>query len=101
MQAYGPPQGHLPGPSPYGGAPGYGRPTAPPPRLRGGTNRYAAASLWCALTFFLFPITIVLAVVALVQLGQPGNDEGGQGMAIAGLVIGGLELLVVVAMFAA
>jgi hypothetical protein len=39
-------------------------------------------------------VGVVLGIVAINQLKQPGNTQSGRGMAIAGIVIGGIGVLV-------
>jgi uncharacterized membrane protein len=45
-------------------------------------------------------VGLVLGIVALSQLRQPGSTESGKGMAIAGVVIGGLGVLTYVLVIA-
>ena len=86
----------------YPGAPGYYagaydpyRPSKPP-----GTNGMAIASLVASLVGFVpfcffgigSIIGIVLGIVALNQIKQ--TREGGHGLAIAGIVVGGVSLLI-------
>lgn len=45
---------------------------------------------------FLCPIAgIVLGIIALTQINKPGVAQGGKGLAIAAIVIGGLWLIIV------
>jgi hypothetical protein len=67
-----------------------------------GTNGFAVASLVLGI-LWLIPVCAIFAVVfghvALQQLGQPDNSEGGRGMAVAGLVLGYLPFALI-ALFA-
>lgn len=93
---HGPPPGYEPAPY-FGGYPppaypgGYG-----PPGARPGTNGFAVASLVSSLTGLLCCIGsiagIVLGIVALSQVKQ--TRQGGHGMAVAGIVIGGIGVLI-------
>lgn len=71
---YGPPDGMA-------GPPGYGYPSYQPPPAN--TNGFAIASLICAFAFF--PLGIVFGHISLSQIKK--SNEGGHGLAIAGLVI--------------
>jgi hypothetical protein len=98
-QGYPPPQSGGPGYQGYQGYQGY-----PPPSPGGygypqlpqssGTNGFAIASLVCSLVgwcFFIGPILgLVFGFVALNQIKQTG--QGGRGMAIAGIVVGGVGI---------
>ncbi|SDT64349.1 Septum formation [Streptomyces sp. TLI_053] len=66
--------------------PGFPYPAAPTR-----TNGFAIASLVTAL-FCLWPLALVFAVVALVQI--PRRNEKGRGLAVSGLVVGVLSLIV-------
>jgi hypothetical protein len=82
---YGPPYGQVPyGTTPYG---------YPLPHQRPGTNGFAVASLVCGV-LWLFWVGSVLAVVfGILALGQiRARGEGGRGLAIAGVVLGGLGM---------
>lgn len=74
---------------------GYG---APPPPPAVGTNGLAIASLVCSLFGWLCVIGgilgIILGVLALGQIRQSG--QGGRGLAIAGIVIGGIVTALVI-----
>src|SRR3954454_21294180 len=68
----------------YGPPPGYGYPPYPvyaPP-----TNPMAIAALVCALT--IGPVGLGLGIAARKQIRRTG--EGGDGMALAGIIIGGI-----------
>jgi peptidyl-prolyl cis-trans isomerase B (cyclophilin B) len=79
-----PPYGEYP-PTPPGPAPGPGgySPYYPPYPQPPNTNGLAIASLICA--FLFFPLGIVFGHMSLSQIRK--NNEGGHGLAIAGLVI--------------
>jgi hypothetical protein len=123
---YGPPPqyGQPPsGPPPYGappsgppqyGQPQYGQPQYGQPQYGqpyGGygypqpknNNGFAIAALICGVTGFLFclpaPLGVVFGLVARSQIKRSG--QGGNGMAIAGLVLGSLATLLYVGIFVA
>jgi hypothetical protein len=83
-------------PSPAQGAPS---PYRPPP-----TSGLAVASLVCAVLGLLFlPLAlaaIVLGIVALSKIKGSGGRLGGRGLAIAGVAVGTVGLLLVLAMAA-
>ncbi|MCX4754678.1 DUF4190 domain-containing protein [Kitasatospora purpeofusca] len=66
--------------------PGFPYPAAPTR-----TNGFAIAALVTSL-FCLWPLALVFAVVALVQI--PRRNEKGRGLAVSGLVVGVLSLIV-------
>ena len=93
-----PPGGYGNPPPPPGGygyppppAGGYGYPPPPPPQSAA-TNGMAVASLVCSLFGWLCIIGpllgLIFGFVALSQINQTG--QRGRGMAIAGIVIGGI-----------
>ena len=96
-----PPYGPMPPQfgAPYGVPPGYPPPYpygygyAPP--QQGGTNGMAIAAMVCGICGFvcLVPglVAIVLGIVALPQIKRSG--QSGRGMAITGIVMGGLWIL--------
>ncbi|WP_405006000.1 DUF4190 domain-containing protein [Kitasatospora purpeofusca] len=71
--------------------PGFPYPAAPTR-----TNGFAIASLVTAL-FCLWPLALVFAVVALVQISR--RNEKGRGLAVSGLVVGVLSLIVSLIVF--
>ncbi|HWS92230.1 MAG TPA: DUF4190 domain-containing protein [Mycobacterium sp.] len=90
-----PPSYPPPPPGGYGyppPGPGY-----PPPR-RGGTNGMAVASLVCSLFGWLCLIGPILGLIfgfiALNQIKQTG--QGGRGMALAGIIIGGILAAIII-----
>src|SRR3954447_16896421 len=85
-----PPQGQPPSAPPPG--PGYGYP-AP----KTGTNGLAIASL--ILAFFCSLAGLICGIVALNQIKQ--RPQGGQGLAIAGIVISVLSIIGGIAYLAA
>ncbi|MGW1344058.1 DUF4190 domain-containing protein [Kribbella sp. NPDC002412] len=111
QQPGGSPYGQQPGgSSPYGqagGQPPYGQPGYPPagafptpygygyPGSRGGNNGMAIGSLATGIGGFCIPIAapvaVGLGIAALVQIKKRQDD--GKGMAIAGLVLGGLTTI--------
>jgi hypothetical protein len=88
-----PPHGSPP---PYGyQQPGYGQPGYPQPSH---TNGLAIASL--ILAFFCSIAGLICGIVALNQIQQRPN-EGGRGLAIAGIVISALSIVASIAWYAA
>jgi len=80
--AYGPPPGQAPHPG-YGPPPGY----APPPwAWRRPTNPLAILSL--VLAFVFAPAGLVLGIIARRQIKQ--TQEDGDGLALAGIIVGGI-----------
>jgi hypothetical protein len=69
-----------------GGAPVY----APPP-MAPSTNGLAIASLVCSLLFISI-VAIILGHIALSQINRSGGMQAGRGLALAGLIIGYIEL---------
>ncbi|MGR6967756.1 DUF4190 domain-containing protein [Geodermatophilus sp. URMC 61] len=83
--AYGPPPGYgVPG---YGPPPGYGYPRP--------TNTLAILSL--VMAFVFSPVGLVLGIVARRQIRQTG--EQGDGLALAGIIIGGIATALAVLAF--
>ena len=70
------------------GGPVPGQYFPPPPK----TNGLAVASLVLSL-LCLSPLALILGIVSLNQITKSNNTEGGKGLAIAGVVIGGLGSL--------
>src|SRR3954462_8123383 len=87
-----PPQGHPRSAPPPGPGYGYGYP-AP----KTGTNGLAIASL--ILAFFCSLAGLICGIVALNQIKQ--RPQGGQGLAIAGIVISVLSIIGGIAYLAA
>jgi len=86
---YGPP----PGQQPYGGyQPQYGY----PPQSRG-TNGFAIASLVCA--FFCSPLGLIFGFIARGQIRRTG--EGGDGLALAGIIVSAASIALAVISFIA
>jgi len=82
---YGPPQGY--------GQPGYGPPPGYGPGWRRPTNGMAIAAL---VTIFVFPpISLVLGLIARRQIRETGEE--GDGLALAGIIVGGLAVAAFVA----
>jgi uncharacterized membrane protein YjfL (UPF0719 family) len=84
---------HVPGSAPWGGGPP-GSTWVPPQR----TNGLAVTSLITALAQFVLPIPFALAITAIVT-GHIGRrqirerNEGGAGMALAGIIIGYVSIV--------
>jgi hypothetical protein len=93
---YGPPPGYgAPG---YGPPPGYGAPGYGPPPGYGyprPTNTLAILSL--VMAFVFSPVGLVLGIVARRQIRQTG--EQGDGLALAGIIIGGIATALAVLAF--
>lgn len=88
-EGYGPPPGYVPPPE-YGLSPQAYYGGYPPVQRMPGTNGFAIASLVCSLAGFAWGVTAILGVVfghlARSQIRQTG--QGGDGLALAGLIIG-------------
>ena len=103
QQGYGPPPGYGPplgyGDQPaYGGQAGYGAPGYGPPPGYGyprPTNTLAILSL--VMAFVFSPVGLVLGIVARRQIRQTG--EQGDGLALAGIIIGGIATALAVLAF--
>ena len=83
---YGPPPGYGPG---YGPPPGYGPGYGPPAGYgpwRRPTNTMAVLAL--VLAFAFAPAGLVLGIVARRQIRETGEE--GEGLALAGIIIGGI-----------
>jgi hypothetical protein len=88
---YGPPLG-------YGPPPGYGPPTGygpPPGYYRRPTNTMAILAL--VMAFVFAPAGLVLGVVARRQIRETGEE--GDGLALAGIIIGAIACALVVLAF--
>ncbi|MCW2704145.1 MAG: conserved rane protein of unknown function [Blastococcus sp.] len=94
--AYGPPPGYPAAPG-YGPPPGYGQPTYPappgygpppgfPPAYRRPTNTMAILAL--VMAFVFAPAGLILGILARKQIRQTGED--GDGLALAGIIVGGI-----------
>ncbi len=83
---YGPPPGY--GPPGYGPPPGYGVPGQPVFVVKRPTNSTAILALVFAFVFA--PAGLILGIVARRQIRQTGED--GDGMALAGIVIGSIAV---------
>lgn len=89
QQAYGSPgYGQPPyGQAPYGqAAPGYGPPVGYVPQYARPTNTMAILSL--VMAFIFAPAGLVLGIVARKQIARTGEE--GDGLALAGIIVGGL-----------
>ena len=85
---YGPPPGY--GQSPYGPPPGY--PPAYPPAYGRPTNTMAILAL--VMSFVFAPAGLVLGIVARKQIARTGEE--GSGLALAGIIIGGIFTAILV-----
>lgn len=101
-----PPPGYPPPPPGYGQPPAYGQPPygqAPygqppyggyaPPR---GTNTLAIVAFIAA--FLCSPAGIIMGIIARTQIKQRG--EGGNGLALAAIIIGAISLVLGILIFA-
>ena len=81
------------------------RPPPPPPFPRGKQQSLAATSFvlglfsmtlgWCcSFGVLTAPIALVLGIVSLVQIKNDPNKFGGKGLAIGGIVTGGLYFVI-------
>ncbi|MEM9527757.1 MAG: DUF4190 domain-containing protein, partial [Bacteroidota bacterium] len=74
------------------------------PRTAGPTDGFAIASLVCGILGFFTGITAILAIIfGIVALGNIERDPQylrGRGMAIAGIVLGGVVLLLLLLLVA-
>ena len=102
------------GPPPYAAPPAYGPPQsypapfpAPSPVPR--TNGKAQAALWSGLAMLLTSlcgvgllgvVPIVVGVVARKEIGRSGGQQGGDGMALAGIVTGAVAIVLSLAVIA-
>lgn len=91
---YGPPQYPVPPTAPYGGYPQY--PQYPVPV---GTNGLAIGSLIASSLGFFYGLPaivgVVLGILALGQIKRTGQQ--GRGLAIAGIVVGGVFVVLILA----
>jgi hypothetical protein len=100
---YGPPPGYAAppgyGPPPgYGAPPGYGPPPGygmPPGSYRRPTNTLAILAL--VMAFVFAPAGLVLGVVARRQIRETGEE--GEGLALAGIIIGSIACALVALAF--
>jgi hypothetical protein len=85
---YGPPPGYPPPgyPPPGYPAPGYGPPGYPPASWGRPTNTMAILAL--VLAFVFAPAGLIVGVLARKQIRQTGED--GDGLALAGIIVGGI-----------
>jgi hypothetical protein len=89
---YGPPPGY--GQQPYGAQPGYGPPPGYPPTYGRPTNTMAILAL--VLAFVFAPAGLILGIVARKQIRRTGED--GDGLALAGIICGGIFTAIFVLM---
>ena len=83
------PYGQAPyGQQPYGQQPGYGAAVghAPPPPYGRPTNTLAILAL--VMAFVFAPAGLILGILARKQIRQTGEE--GDGLALAGIIVGGL-----------
>jgi hypothetical protein len=90
---YGPPPAY--GPQGYGPPPGYGYPPPGyPGTWRRPTNTMAILAL--VMAFVFAPAGLVLGVIARKQIRQSGEE--GDGLALAGIIVGGIATAIFVLM---
>jgi hypothetical protein len=82
-QGYGPPAGYGAPPAGYGPPPGYGAQGWPRP-----TNTMAILAL--VMAFVFAPAGLVLGIIARRQIRRTGEE--GNGLALAGIIIGGIAI---------
>jgi hypothetical protein len=80
---YGPPPGY---PTPGYPAPGFGPPGYPPAAWGRPTNTLAILAL--VLAFVFAPAGLIVGILARKQIRQTGED--GDGLALAGIIVGGI-----------
>lgn len=96
----------TPGSYPAGGYPsyGYGQPSPYPTAVAKKTNGLAVASLVCSIAGFLFFIPAVLGVVfgfvARSQIRNSSGTQGGDGLAVAGIIVGFAWIVLLIIVFA-
>lgn len=88
--AYPPPPGYGPPPAGFGPGPG-GHPYGPPQKT--GTDGFAIASLVLGILGMVL-LSVIFGFVALSRIRRSGR--GGRGLAIAGLVLSGLWIVLIV-----
>ncbi len=83
----------APGSYPSGGYPayGYGQPSPYPTAIGKKTNGLAIASLVCGIAGIIFipaVLGVVFGFVARSQIRQSPGTQGGEGLALAGIILG-------------
>ncbi len=87
-RGYGPPPGYPP--------PGYGAQGYPPPAWGRPTNTMAIVAL--VMAFVFAPAGLILGIVARKQIRRTGED--GDGLALAGIIVGGIVTAIFVLIIA-
>lgn len=92
------------GEQPGYGQPGYGQPAYAPSGPGGRTSGMAITSLVVAIVSFFLAfiavgalggiVAVVLGIIALRQIRESHGTVGGKGVAIGGIVVGGLSILI-------
>ncbi len=104
--AYGQPPAYTPpGSYPGGSYPtyGYGQPSPYQPGIRKKTNGLAIASLVCGIAgvFFISAVLgVIFGFVARSQIRNSSGTQGGEGLALAGIIMGFAWILLLVIVFA-
>ena len=102
---YPPDQATSPAAGPWGAppaaTPGYAQPYGAPYQAAPGTNGMAIASLVCGLLGFVTCVSsiaaIILGHIARKQIRESGGRQQGDGMALAGLILGYIVAVLFVA----
>ncbi len=107
MSSYPPPQPSEQQPPPYTPPPSYGQQPQPPygqqpqynPYTQPGyaaptTNGMAIAAIICG--FLAGPLGLIFGLISLNQINKSGGTQTGKGLAITGVVLGGLSVLWIV-----
>jgi Domain of unknown function (DUF4190) len=98
-----PPGSPTPGSYPAGGSPtyGYGQPGPYPTAIGKRTNGLAIAALVCGIAGIIF-VTAVLGVVfgfvARSQIRRSSSTQGGEGLALAGIILGFAWIVLLIAL---
>jgi hypothetical protein len=90
------PPGYVPPPAPpgYVPPPGYGQPPYPYPPYAVGQKTNTLAIVALVSIFVCSPASLVLGIIARNQIKQTG--EGGNGMALAGIIVGAISIALIV-----
>lgn len=82
---------------PYGQQPGYGQPYGQPGYGYGAPAEprwNTLAIVGFILSFLISLVGLILCIVALNQINKAGGTQKGKGLAIAGIIIGGLSIVI-------
>ena len=81
-------QGHPGYGQPAYGQPGYGQPTYAPQQHWGPRPTNTMAILALVMAFVVAPVGLILGILARKQIARTGEE--GSGLALAGIIVGGL-----------